>query len=173
MEEGDTINLSIAGDVFVPGLEIEWLPGTFLSCDTCITTSAYPLVTSVVNITILDSNQCQYFLETEIIVHPNADTIEADAVYVPNVFTPNGDGVNDFFSIYSRQEETHLNKLALFDRWGNMVYYIEDIPLKSLTGWDGTFRNKKMGSQVFAYAAFVELSTGEVVFLKGDVTLLR
>ena len=101
------------------------------------------------------------------------DTIIADAVYVPNVFSPNGDNTNEIFSIYSRLPDVHLQELTIMDRWGELVFYKNDIPLESFKGWDGNFNDKPMNPQVFVYIAKLKLSDGKDVKLVGDVTLIR
>jgi len=94
-------------------------------------------------------------------------------IYVPNVFSPNGDGINDVFRIYSEDLKIEkVNYMRLFDRWGNMTYEEKDFTINgSQKGWDGVFRTKLMNPAVFVYDIQIELKDGSTVKFTGDVTL--
>lgn len=94
-------------------------------------------------------------------------------IYVPNVFSPNGDQVNDLFFILP-STDVQINSIegTIFDRWGNMVYYSEQMPFT----WDGRSKDQPVLPGVYVYVLKVnyQLSGEEVVeILKGDVTVLR
>jgi gliding motility-associated-like protein len=100
------------------------------------------------------------------------NTIES--VFVPNAFTPNGDGVNDVFTIYGSTDVQRVERLLVFDRWGELVYEATDFAPNDLAnGWDGSFKSKKLNPAVFVYYAEITLVNGETVTRKGDVTLIR
>ena len=171
---GDTLSLHIEGDTLTTNI-YQWQPAGELSCSNCASLFAFPEENVTLTIEITDSLQCHYFLQTNIVVNPvePLDTIIADAVYIPNVFSPNGDNSNDIFSIYSRLPDVHLQELTIMDRWGELVFYTDNIPLESFKGWDGNFNDKPMNPQVFVYIAKLKLSDGKDVKLVGDVTLIR
>ena len=101
---------------------------------------------------------------------------QQQTVYVPNAFSPNGDGVNDIFTIYGSTDVARVKSFMVFDRWGELVHVGEDFPANSLDpthGWDGNFGGKPMNPAVFVYYAEVELVNGETVIRKGDVTLVK
>jgi gliding motility-associated-like protein len=99
---------------------------------------------------------------------------QTESVFVPNAFTPNGDGVNDVFTVYGSVDVQRVERLLVFDRWGELVYEATDFAPNDLAnGWDGTFKNKKMNSAVFVYYTEVLLVNGQRATRKGDVTLLR
>jgi gliding motility-associated-like protein len=112
-----------------------------------------------------------YQLETTILVL--SDTFLFDQIYVPNVFSPNGDGVNDRWTIFSRLDNTYVHELALFDRWGTMVFQKNEFVLNTFDGWDGTIKGKRVNPNVFVYRAVLTLGDGTKRTVKGDVTLLR
>jgi gliding motility-associated-like protein len=94
-------------------------------------------------------------------------------VYIPNVFSPNGDDKNDIVTVYADENVRRVVYLEIFDRWGNMVFKASDFPPNDPAfGWDGTFRNIPMNPAVFAYVAKVELINGVQVPYK-DITLIR
>lgn len=64
-------------------------------------------------------------------------------VFIPNVFTPNGDGVNDRFTVFSTPEIKEIQRLRLYDRWGQLLYELKNFPPNDVSyGWDGNFRNQ-------------------------------
>ena len=93
-------------------------------------------------------------------------------LYVPNVFTPNGDGINDLFFVYTEGLLTF--KLIVADRWGEKVFETNDV----YEGWDGTYKGVLMPPGVFVYyidATFIGdvKPLGYIESAKGSVTLLR
>ncbi len=86
-------------------------------------------------------------------------------VFIPNIFTPNGDGKNDEF--YVMGKNVTVNQLIVYDRWGEKVFESTDG-----TAWDGTFRDQDLNTAVFYYYAEVETVEG-VQTHQGNVTLIR
>jgi len=100
----------------------------------------------------------------------------SNSFFVPNVFSPNNDGINDYFTIYGKAECVRLIKrLSVFDRWGEVVFEANNFePGVESMGWDGYIRKKKdMNPGVFVYWAELEFYDGHIEFLKGDVTLVK
>ncbi len=96
-------------------------------------------------------------------------------IYIPNVFSPNQDGVNDLFYIHGKGDIVEqIHALRVFDRWGNLVFIGENfIPNDSRFGWDGTFRGQTMNPAVFTWTADIEYINGVREVTGGDVTLIR
>ncbi len=110
----------------------------------------------------------------------STDTVIAIAqtgcpIYIPNVFSPNGDGKNDIFQIQTADENNvTITKFYIFDRWGNNVYKRFDFPIHSTEGWwDGSYKHFTMNPGVFAYYLEVEFENGERETFKGNLTLIR
>ncbi len=101
--------------------------------------------------------------------------IDNDPVlFVPNAFSPNSDdGINDRFFPFSRPGTVkRILSMGIYDRWGSRLFFIEDFPPDDAAfGWDGTFRSNRLNPAVFVWVIEAELNTGEVIQLKGDVTL--
>jgi gliding motility-associated-like protein len=167
LTEGDSAWLSISGDVMTPGLSFMWMPPGILSCPSCPDTWASPLSDTTVTVLITDADSCTYALETRLIVEIS------DMLYIPNVFSPNGDGINDRWTFYTRYPDAFVHELHLFDRWGDHIFSRTAYTLDSFSGWDGTFRGEPLNPGVFTYVARLTLSDGRTVDVKGDVTLLR
>jgi gliding motility-associated-like protein len=89
------------------------------------------------------------------------------AFYIPNSFTPNGDGENDFF--YGTGFRIFSFKMSIYNRWGDLIYETNDIGKP----WDGRFNGNPAQSDVYIY----KITTTDVFHLQheyiGDVTLVR
>ncbi|MGE5356146.1 MAG: gliding motility-associated C-terminal domain-containing protein [Deltaproteobacteria bacterium] len=98
-------------------------------------------------------------------------------IYVPNVFTPNFDGVNDYFKIKSTNGiEVSVKTMKIFDRWGEMMFQRDNFTYgknDDLVGWDGKFRERLAPPGVYVYYIEIIKDSGEITRLMGDITLLR
>jgi gliding motility-associated-like protein len=151
------------------GHYIEWSPVDSLDCVNCIQPIASPTSTTTYTITVIDSiTGCLLTDEVVVSVDKNRN------VFIPNAFSPNGDGSNDIFQIFSGIGVRKINKLKIFDRWGELVYSAENfLPNDSKTGWDGNFKGKPMNNAVFVYLVEIEFVDDIVIPYKGDITLLK
>jgi gliding motility-associated-like protein len=101
---------------------------------------------------------------------------QEQTVYIPNGFSPNGDGYNDIFTVYGSTDVEKVKTFMVFDRWGELVHLGQDFEPGStdpVNGWDGKFRGKPMNPTVLVYYAEIILVNGETVIRKGDVTLVK
>ncbi|MBW4891695.1 gliding motility-associated C-terminal domain-containing protein [Mucilaginibacter sp. HMF5004] len=92
---------------------------------------------------------------------------QTDEIYVPNAFTPNGDGKNDF--IYVRSQSIKNLKFYVYSQWGELLFTSTD----ASTGWDGTFKGTKEPVGVYVYYLKAEMLNGHEVSKKGTITLLK
>jgi gliding motility-associated-like protein len=88
---------------------------------------------------------------------------------MPNAFTPNGDGLNDYIFPRSNKSFT-IQKFVIFNRWGNEVY---DYATGDKNGWDGNYKGVPAAQAVYAYYIAVNFSNGKFFQRKGNITLLR
>lgn len=94
-------------------------------------------------------------------------TTLSDKVFVPNSFSPNGDGKNDLLMVYgSAIKELHF---MVFNQWGQKVFETSDMG----RGWDGTYNGKALPVGVYVYVSKVILTTGQEINKKGSVNLIR
>ena len=153
---GNSVNLysssSVAGYI--------WSPSSGLDCSNCLSPIATPDESTTYTITVED-NGCFATAQVNIIVEYDP------VVYVPNIFSPNGDGNNDVLFVRGKGIESF--NFVVYDRWGEKVF--QSISLES--GWDGSFRGKAMNPAVFMYYLDVNFKDGTAVSKKGDVTLIR
>ncbi|MCK9611511.1 MAG: gliding motility-associated C-terminal domain-containing protein [Bacteroidales bacterium] len=120
-------------------------------------------------IAVSDSNGCKDTVTYKVL----ASDINC-SIYIPNIFSPNGDGANDIFVVRGlRPGDVKEIKLAIYDRWGENVYISENAVEILEIGWDGKYKNKEMNTAVFAYYFKVVLNNDETVVRKGNVTIVR
>lgn len=151
-----------------PSVSFQWSPADLVTCSTCQTTLAGPLRTVRYQIEITDATGCKATDQLLVTVVKNRP------IYIPNGFTPDLDGKNDFFTLYGGPAARRIRRLQIYDRWGEQMFDTKDIPLgQEPLGWNGTYRNQLMPSGVYVYVAEVEFIDDEVLVFKGDVTLVR
>jgi gliding motility-associated-like protein len=94
-------------------------------------------------------------------------------VFVPNTFSPNGDGVNDIF--YPRGSGVfNIKNLRIFNRWGEVVFERSYFNANDASkGWDGTSKGKKLSADVFVYTLEVVCGNGQSLVFKGNVALIK
>jgi gliding motility-associated-like protein len=165
-----TITLSLNIDVGAID-SIIWSPEDLFSCPEKICleqTIPYPLSRKEINVLAIDTNGCQSraALTLESLIGPE--------VYIPNVFSPNGDGINDLFTIYGNKDVELVDVLQIFDRWGNQVFINTSFPANDERhGWDGALKGEAMNPAVFVYWARVLYTDGTTGSFKGDITLVK
>ncbi len=91
-------------------------------------------------------------------------------IFVPNAFTPNADGNNDYFKPYYPLTLVTEVYFAIFDRWGAVIYETTDLDGQ---GWDGTYKGEKIATDVYVYMLNARCINGEEYKHTGNVTLLR
>jgi gliding motility-associated-like protein len=90
-------------------------------------------------------------------------------IYVPNAFTPNGDGANDYFRLIAPGIE-RISVFRVYNRWGQLVY---DSPVTHSIGWDGMYNGKPVASGTFVWVVQAVDYTGRKHTKRGTVTLVR
>lgn len=140
-----------------------WEPADYLDCTDCEDPLSTPLEDIVYYLTVVDENGC---MGTDSII---IKVVQFFDLYIPTAFTPNGDGVNDRFSVLGDIDKVTDFKMWVFNRWNEVVYYSEDIS----TGWDGSYKGKDQAVDVFIYAIEATFRNGKSGEYKGYVVLLR
>lgn len=114
-------------------------------------------------IQVRDSNNC---IATDSVF---VEVKECDGnIFAPNAFTPNEDGNNDVFKIFSNCID--FKEMYIYNRWGEKIWYTSDMN----TGWDGTYKGVKQNQGVFVYVIYYQtIFNRSNKMLKGSVTLIR
>ncbi|MFT5168179.1 MAG: gliding motility-associated-like protein [Saprospiraceae bacterium] len=169
IELGESVELE--GQVFpITNQNINWSPVDYLNCTSCKEPIASPINTTTYTLTVIDSlTGCTKIDEVLVEVVKNRN------VFIPNIFTPNRDGANDLFTIFTGNGVREILDFKVFNRWGALVYAADHVyPADHQTfGWDGYFKGKLMNNAVFTWYAEIDFLDDEVILYKGSVTLVR
>jgi gliding motility-associated-like protein len=145
-----------------------WTPNENLTCEDCSSPLALPFFTTDYQVLVSNPDGCTASDRVLITV------AKPRKLFIPTAFSPDNDGTNDFFTVYSDESATVIRALKVFDRWGNLVFDGRDLPPgEEALGWDGTFRGQRMNAGVYVYFAEVEFLDGISVIEKGDLLLAR
>lgn len=163
---GDSVLLN-----FVTSLDpvsIIWDPLSMVSCPTCPSTFAYPPTDQYISVTLVDSAGCSATDSVLILV------FVPKQVFIPTVFSPNGDNINDEFYIQANAFAEEVEYLIVIDRWGNVVYENRNFPVNDPAyGWDGTLNGRGMFPAVYTYLMRIRFTDNEILPFSGTVTLVR
>jgi gliding motility-associated-like protein len=136
-----------------------WSPTTDLSCPSCAITTCYTKENREYTVVFTDVNGCIDSART--IVIPETD------IYIPNTFTPNNKGLNNYF----KAEGYNIRdfKLDIYNRWGEKITTLISIDEK----WDGTYNNLECPDGVYTWKATYVNTYGREKELRGHVNILR
>ena len=145
-----------------------WTGPDSLVTNNSASVTVFPFISGIYTVSITNAQNC---IATDSL---QINVVKTRPVHIPNVFSPNGDGVNDRFILFGGFAAREIRSLRVFSRWGELVYETRNIPLNDERfGWDGTFNGQRLGPGVFAFFAEVEFLDSEVLIFEGDVTLVR
>jgi gliding motility-associated-like protein len=177
LQLGDDQEIRLGEEVFLNALTnlrddewttIAWSPQDSLACDQCLSWTAQPQESTRYYATITDTTGCMATDDMLVTV------VRDYQVYIPNAFTPNGDGSNDFFLIYSGADVIEVENFEIYSRWGERVFQMQNFaPNNPAFGWNGVFRGQPLNMDHFTYFAQIKFVDGEVRLFKGGVHLIR
>jgi gliding motility-associated-like protein len=167
IELGDSVRLEAIVN-FDDYQSLRWEPASAFDDPASPVQIVRPQETSVYQVTVVKVEGCRV---TDRIT---VNVVKPRSIFIPNIFSPNGDGQNDVFFIYAGPEVLEIHSFKIFDRWGNQVFGRERFqPNDPTYGWDGNFEGRPMNAAVFAFFAEIEFIDGRIEMIKGDVTLMR
>jgi|GEM_PF-875828 len=147
----------------LPIIGYYWSPPDYLSCTDCPNPVVVnPAQETSYTLEVTDSNGCIATNEITVVVKTEYE------VFIPNAFTPNGDGNNDVLTPIDFGA-VRTATFQIFNRWGALVYETTDIN----KGWDGTKGGKEQMPAVFVYYIQGEFLNGEAFDKTGSITLLK
>jgi gliding motility-associated-like protein len=145
-----------------------WTPAVGLSCSTCPQPEL--TINQKISYRVFVTNPGGCTASDEINIVP---ICSVDDLFVPNTFSPNGDGRNDRFYPMGKGIAS-IKSLRIFSRWGELVFERSHFAVNDASaGWDGTFKGKALTPDVYVYIMTVLCLNNEVVDMKGNVTLLK
>ncbi len=166
---GDSTTLEPIINSSLPVNTFAWSPDTYLSSTSVERPIVSPLNNQNYTLTVTDVNGCTGTGSVLVDVNFSRN------VYIPNAFSPNGDGPNDDFRIFTCNGVTGITTANVFDRWGNLVATRNNVSPEcaGVRIWDGRFNNKIANPGVYVYVIEIEFLDNIKLTYRGDVTLLR
>lgn len=148
---------------------VRWQPATGLSCVDCLKPALRALKNDTYTIVTEDIYGCIGSAFINVKLNQQID------LYMPNAFSPNGDGLNDLLVVHANRDQIHrVARIQIFNRWGLLLHEDQDfLPNEGRRGWDGRYKGVDMLPGVYTYLVTVELADGQLQTRKGEVTLMR
>ena len=159
---------TIPGMVSGNAQTFQWSPPTGLSCTNCLQPTL--TVFNDIKYTLTGTNQFGCTDTASISIFA---VCKGDAVFIPNTFSPNNDGMNDYF--YPRSAGSLLIKsLVIFNRWGQIIFQKYNFSSNNAAyGWDGKYKNKLQNTDVYMYVMELQCGKNKAFARKGNISLVR
>jgi gliding motility-associated-like protein len=163
---GNTIRLSPTYSADVTSFN--WTPSNGLNCTNCASPTADVKGSATYRVTA--SNQGGCVASDDITI---TSVCNGDNWFIPNTFSPNGDGMNDVF--YVRGKGLYnIHALRVFNRWGQLVFEKRNFMANDpAAGWDGKINGKPADMDVYVYIVDIICDNSNIVPYKGNVALIR
>lgn len=152
---------------------IDWYSNADIQCEEfneenyCIRLSGTATQNDLITIMATLINGCTYEYMIPIEVEIKTD------LYIPNIFSPNGDGTNDVFTFQDNAPILEIISFTIYDRWGNSIHNQNNIQPLSFEGWDGRYNNQFVQPGVYIYSFSVVLINGQTKQFFGDLTIVN
>ncbi|NOT38830.1 MAG: T9SS type B sorting domain-containing protein [Saprospiraceae bacterium] len=158
------LNLIISN---VQNPKILWSPSDQLSCSDCLNPELTATKDQTITVFVTDDSGCRDSISFRV-------KVSADVhVFIPNSFSPNGDGINDYFYPVSNIDDLVIENMKIFDRWGALMFSSEKFPAnQGKFGWNGQFNGTFINPGVYAVAIAYKIGS-ETKFITGDITVIR
>lgn len=169
LELGQTLPLNLG--INQAGTTLSWSPAEFVADPTAAVTQARPLRSGPLVATVSDVRGCVVRDTVQVTV-----TIDRErGIFIPDAFTPNGDGNNDVFMVRSANPGlARVEQMRIYGPGGDLVFERADAQANaSPDGWDGSFRGQPARAGVYVYWVELLFVDGERIVRKGDLTLIR
>jgi gliding motility-associated-like protein len=156
---GDTAVLvsSVSGTA----VQFEWSPASDISNSQSLSPQVFPTSDRIYTLTAISGVGCPSDQQS-------VNVKVYNDIFIPNAFTPNGDGKNDVFRVFPIGAYV-LQRLNVYDRWGKLVFTTSD----PTVSWDGTFKNLPQPPGNYVYYVEWKRSDGKQVNRKGSLMLIR
>jgi gliding motility-associated-like protein len=155
-----TLTIGVDGNIQLyaeGGTSYRWTPADNLNKSDIADPMASPKITTLYTVDVIDSFGCTSSDTVRVIVR--------NEIFIPEVFTPNGDGKNDVFKVYGFGI-VDLS-LAIFDRYNNKVYESLDVNEITTTGWDGTYKGKALEQGIYRWIIDGRFADGQKILVNG------
>ena len=145
-----------------------WTPNNYLNCQQCPTPISRPLEDLSYQVTTTDEFGCMGTANIQV-------RVKEPDIYLPNTFSPNGDQVNDYYTVFTAPNVIRqIISMRIFDRWGILLFERHHFaPNIESDGWDGTFKGQVLDNQVVVVELIIELWNQQHRKMHQTVTLLK
>jgi gliding motility-associated-like protein len=145
-----------------------WTPSQFLSCSDC----PNPELKTYSNLDLKVVGESRYRCRDSALL--DVKSVYQNRIAIPNVFTPDGDGLNDHFFIVAGSEVSSVGRMTVLNRWGEKVFDRMNIPANDLeAGWDGRHKGQPAPAGTYVYIISVRYQGGQTETFRGNITLIR
>lgn len=167
-----TINVPIILTPVISGTDngatYTWTPSDGLSCNSCADPLANPDSDIIYQLEVINGSGCSDIDSVLVIVQP------PKFIYVPEAFTPNGDGLNDKAGVLTSLDGVQVEIFQIFNRWGQKVFEASGFQAgNNQIGWNGSFDGEPAPTDGYLYYVRATFADGAPVTLKGVILLLR
>ncbi len=163
---------TVSAETTIDEGRVTWTINEIVQVDTLFEIDSVFLESVLVQAMVTDTNGC--FAEDMLRINVE----QKDPVFIPNAFSPNGDGHNERLSVFGDISVVSVNYMRVYDRWGSLLYDAPAafLPNDTSVGWDGTFggdAGQAVNSDVYIYTLEVTYIDGRSEVFTGDVVLVR
>lgn len=142
-----------------------WTPASYLNSASISNPAATPPYT--MNFILTYSNNPAGCSDKDTMTVSVVDTRQ---VIIPNSFSPNSDGKNDYFMIMNAEKFERIDRFEIYNRWGQLVYSTTD---KASKGWDGSYNGEPQPIDTYVYHYQLSSGKNKPITGQGNVTLVR
>jgi len=170
IELGETIVISPTFN-FTP-TDFNWQSATPIECnnlDECTNFDYVPTTSQILILELMSESGC--LISDSIFIEVN----EIRNVFIPNIFSPNSDGINDLFTVFGKSPNIQIvEEFLIFDRWGNLIFENKNFDPNVLeNGWDGKLNNELVPPGIYVYTANIRFLDNAVVKYSGELTIVQ
>ncbi len=162
IDAGESVDLDVIIGAGVTGENYSWSPSNGLSCVNCPNPIASPDSTTTYYVTVTTADGCSSTDSVVIFVDQPCPEL-----FVPTVFSPNGDGNNDMYCIYGGCIDVFT--LEIYNRWGELIFTTNDLE----QCWDGTQKGDPVNTGTYVFKLNLTKTDGEVIQQTGNVNVVR
>jgi gliding motility-associated-like protein len=166
---GDTFKLGFlySGTSDTPD-SLVWKSGDSILCINCPVLELEAYLSGSITLEAYDVRGCSISQTINYLVVRNRE------VYIPNIFSPNGDNLNDYFTLFTDADVQEITLMEIYTRWGDLVFRKTNFdPNVPTAGWDGKFAGEDLNPGVYVYRLEIIYGDGLKDNLAGDITIVR
>ena len=165
---GESVMLTVNSNDQIERFDWSQIPND-PACPNCLESSFIPIEDIILQLTATNVEGCTS--TDEISIEVDLDY----SVYIPNSFSPNGDNINDNFSLFAREGLIdQVEEFMVFDRWGNLLFETQNLQANDPDfGWDGRFNGQVVNDDQLVYSAKIRFIDQTTEIVSGTFTIFN